>query len=101
MSPSMTAQEALTLDVRLCTPGHLMAHVTAESLTIPAYDGIYQVLPGHAPMNMTLAEGDVTIACDTRVQTFEIQGGGVIAIEGPSVLIIADTLTQKNSGTES
>lgn len=55
------ADETTQLRVRLVTPERTLFEQTVASVLLPAKNGYFEVLPGHAPLMAELGAGDVTI----------------------------------------
>jgi F-type H+-transporting ATPase subunit epsilon len=55
------ADETTQLRVRLVTPERTLFEQAADAVLLPAKNGYFEVLPGHAPLMAELGAGDVTI----------------------------------------
>jgi F-type H+-transporting ATPase subunit epsilon len=55
------ADETTQLRVRLVTPERTLFEQGADAVLLPAKNGYFEVLPGHAPLMAELGAGDVTI----------------------------------------
>ena len=55
------ADETNLLRVRLVTPERTMCEVAATAVELPAKNGYFEVLYGHAPLMAELGAGDVTL----------------------------------------
>jgi F-type H+-transporting ATPase subunit epsilon len=55
------ADESNQLRVRLVTPERTMCEVTATAVELPAKNGYFEVLYGHAPLMAELGAGDVIV----------------------------------------
>ena len=55
------AEESNQIRVRLVTPERTMCEVTATAVELPAKNGYFEVLYGHAPLVAELGAGDVIV----------------------------------------
>jgi F-type H+-transporting ATPase subunit epsilon len=55
------SDETTQLRVRLVTPERTLFEQVADAVLLPAKNGYFEVLPGHAPLMAELGAGDVTI----------------------------------------
>jgi F-type H+-transporting ATPase subunit epsilon len=55
------ADETNQLRVRLVTPERIMCEITATAVELPAKNGYFEVLYGHAPLVAELGAGDVIV----------------------------------------
>ena len=55
------SEEANQLSIRLVTPERTMCELTATAVELPAKNGYFEVLYGHAPLVAELGAGDVIV----------------------------------------
>jgi F-type H+-transporting ATPase subunit epsilon len=70
------------LPVQIVTPERIAWEGEADSVVVPAYDGLWGILPGHAPLLAQLTAGVVQIRRGDDVRTLVVSGGFVEVHEG-------------------
>ncbi|MCX7805397.1 MAG: ATP synthase F1 subunit epsilon [Planctomycetota bacterium] len=82
-----TAREKI-VTVRVISPSREVLVARAESVTFPAFDGSWGVLPGHAPMAGLLGTGIVTLRMpDGATSSVAVRGGFVRVSHGEVVIL--------------
>ena len=80
----------LKLGLRIVTPDKLIYEGTATNISAIGPDGIFSVLPRHAPMIATLARGEIKI--EDGDKTFYVMvDSGVLEVSEEKVNILAGT----------
>ena len=80
----------LKLGLRIVTPDKLIYEGTATSISAIGPDGVFSVLPRHAPMIATLARGEIKI--EDGAKTFYVMvDSGVLEVSEEKVNILAQT----------
>jgi len=80
----------LKLGLRIVTPDKLIYDGTATNISAIGPDGIFSVLPRHAPMIATLARGEIKI--EDGAKTFYVMvDSGVLEVSEEKVNILAGT----------
>ena len=64
----------------------------ADSVVVPAYDGLVGILPRHAPFLTLLGRGTLTISGSGGVNRFQV-AGGVLQVARDIVRIVAGSAT--------
>ncbi|OGR84925.1 MAG: ATP synthase F1 subunit epsilon [Elusimicrobia bacterium RIFCSPLOWO2_01_FULL_54_10] len=78
------------LDLEVITPERLAFSEQADSITIPALEGEIGILPGHAPLLVQLATGELRIQSGDRTEFFAVSGGFVEVLRN-RVHVFAET----------
>jgi len=79
-----------TIKLEVISPARTVISVEAESVTVPAEDGLLGILPRHAPTVVLLAPGVLSYASRGESHRLAV-GGGFCEITGDRVLVVADT----------
>lgn len=61
--------------LRILTPEMVVLEDNVDSVQVPALDGLYELLPNHAPIFLALASGVVRMTQAGEVETWTIQSG--------------------------
>ena len=81
---------AETTKLELVTPDRIMAQKAVQMVVAPGADGLFGVLPRHAPLLAGLERGIVEVYEDGKVTDRIMIDGGVADVSGESVTIIAE-----------
>ncbi len=83
---------AETVRLEVVTPDReVLAVDTEEVVEVPGGDGLFGVLPGHAPLISTLAPGVVAYLTDPDNQQSLVVGGGFAIVQDEVVTVLAET----------
>ncbi len=63
------------IELEVITPERLAFAELADFVSLPAIDGEVGILPGHAPLLVQLATGELRIRCGERTEHFAVSGG--------------------------
>ena len=77
-----------TFRLRVIASDGLRADETVSSVILPAYDGKYGILRGHAPLILLLTAGDVSFTREDGSRDSVRVTGGVADIDGNVDVII-------------
>jgi F-type H+-transporting ATPase subunit epsilon len=61
--------------VTVISPEQAVFEGDADSVTVPAHDGLVGILPGHAPFMTLLGEGTLTVRAAAETLTFAVRQG--------------------------
>lgn len=78
-----------TILVKIITPSHLLLECEASIATMPGSEGVFGVLPKHAPLVASLKAGVVTIAANNKNFRYFIDDG-IAQVTGEEVNIITE-----------
>ena len=81
---------AETTQLELVTPARIMAHKSVQMVVVPGVEGLFGVLPRHAPLLADLTRGIVEVHEDGKVTDRFMIDGGVADVSGESVTILAE-----------
>ena len=79
-----------SLSVEIVTPYGLKFTGEAQSCTAPSPDGIFQILPGHAPLLSLLDVGEIKLLIENRIR-YMATSGGFLEVKANHVTIMAET----------
>ena len=81
---------AETTQLELVTPARIMAQQAVEMVVAPGVEGLFGVLPRHAPLLAVLARGVVELHQSGKVTDRYMIDGGLADVSGESVIILAE-----------
>ena len=81
---------AETTQLELVTPASVMARQDVEMVVAPGVDGLFGVLPRHAPLLAGLKRGVVELYQNGKVSDRYMIDGGLADVSGESVTILAE-----------
>ena len=76
--------------IELVTPARIMLTLSAEMVVMPGIEGLFGVLPRHAPMLAGLQRGVVEIYEAGQITNRIMIDGGLADVTGESVTILAE-----------
>ena len=81
---------AETTQLELVTPGRIMAQKEVQMVVMPGVEGLFGVLPRHAPLLAGLDRGVVEVHEDGKITDRIMIDGGFADVSGGSVTIMAE-----------
>ena len=81
---------AETTKLELVTPAHIMAQKAVQMVVVPGVEGLFGVLPRHAPLLAGLERGIIEVHEDGKVTDRIMIDGGLADVSGDSVTILAE-----------
>ena len=81
---------AETTELELVTPARVMAQQTVEMVVAPGVEGLFGVLPRHAPLLADLKRGVVEVYQNGKVTDRFMIDGGLADVSGKNVTILAE-----------
>ena len=81
---------AETTQLELVTPARIMAQQAVEMVVAPGVEGLFGVLPRHAPLLADLTRGVVELHQNGKVTDRFMIDGGLADVSGESVTILAE-----------
>ena len=81
---------AETTQLELVTPSRTMARQAVEMVVAPGVEGLFGVLPRHAPLLADLTCGVVELHQNSKVTDRYMIDGGLADVSGESVTILAE-----------
>jgi F-type H+-transporting ATPase subunit epsilon len=83
---------AETVRLEVVTPDREVLSIdTEEVVEVPGGDGLFGVLPGHAPLISTVEPGVVAYLTDPDTQRSLVVGGGFAIVQDEVVTVLAET----------
>ena len=74
----------------ILTPTHRVFAGESESIVLPGSEGLFGVLPGHAPLLARLAAGRIKV-CQGAQEHYFICGPGVADVDPKHVTVLVDS----------
>ena len=84
-----------TIQCVVVTPERTELDVTAESVTVPLFDGELGILPGHSPLVGRLGFGLLRIKTSGQLQNYFVEGG-FVQVANNVVSVLTDKLLAAN-----
>ena len=81
---------AETTQLELVTPARIMAQQTVEMVVAPGVEGLFGVLPRHAPLLADLTRGTVDVYQNGKISDRYMIDGGLADVSGERVTILAE-----------
>ena len=81
---------AETTLLELVTPARIMTQKSVQMVVAPGVEGLFGVLPRHAPLLVDLKRGIVEVHEDGKVTDRFMIDGGLADVSGESVTILAE-----------
>ena len=81
---------AETTQLELVTPARIMAQQAVEMVVAPGVEGLFGVLPRHAPLLADLTRGVVELHQNGKVTDRFMIDGGLADVSGESVTILVE-----------
>ena len=81
---------AETTQLELVTPARVMAQKSVQMVVAPGVEGLFGVLPRHAPLLADLARGIIEVHEDGKIIDRFMIDGGLADVSGESVTILAE-----------
>lgn len=78
--------------LKLLTPETTLLHGQVESVRMPATDGVYELLPHHAPTFITLTSGYIYVTQGSEVKQWSIGGGTCHMEDNICTLMVTDVI---------
>ena len=88
---------AETTQLELVTPARIMAQKSVQMVVAPGVEGLFGVLPRHAPLLADLTHGIVEVHEDGKVTDRFMIDGGLADVSGESVTILAERASDLGS----
>ena len=81
----------MPMQFKIITPMRTALEAEVTSIRLPACTGEMEVLPGHAAIISSVANGELTYTCPGQVPQSLFVGGGFLQVEKDDVLLVTDT----------
>ncbi len=83
----------MPLTLEIVTPESRVYSETVDSVVIPALEGEVGILPGHLPLLVQVADGELRVTKGAETRDLVI-GGGFAQVEGDRVKVLAEFAIQ-------
>lgn len=64
-----------SIRLKVISPQKLLVDEEVKKVSLPSLDGYLGILPGHRPIFLSLAEGEIAYSLDGKKLSLPIQGG--------------------------
>lgn len=82
-----------SFEIEIVTPEQAVYKGTIASVMVPGSDGLFQVLPNHAPIISTLGTGDIRMGlADGGEQTYKVAGGVIEVMKNKAIVLVEKIL---------
>lgn len=81
----------MPMQFKIITPMRTALEAEVSSIRLPASQGEMEVLPGHAAIITSVANGELTYTCPGQTPLSLFVGGGFLQVENDNVLLVTDT----------
>ena len=81
----------MPMQFKIITPMRTALEAEVTAIRLPASTGEMEVLPGHAAIITSVANGELTYTCPGQVSESLFVGGGFLQVENDNVLLVTDT----------
>jgi F-type H+-transporting ATPase subunit epsilon len=69
--------ESAEILLEVVSPVETLVHRMVDSVQLPGTNGLFEVLPGHAPLISSLTEGQITYTSDNGKSSIKVHSGFV------------------------
>tara|TARA_B100000989_G_C19515450_1_gene461381 strand:+ start:1105 stop:1458 length:354 start_codon:yes stop_codon:yes gene_type:complete len=88
---------AETTHLELVTPARVIVQQAVEMVVVPGVEGLFGVLPRHAPLLADLTRGVVELHQNGKVTNRFMIDGGLADVSGESIIILSERAIQLDS----
>lgn len=81
----------MPMQFKIITPMRTALEAEVTSIHLPATTGEMEVLPGHASIITSVANGELTYICPGQAPQSLFVGGGFLQVDKDDVLLVTDT----------
>ncbi len=81
----------MPMQFRIITPMRTALEAEVTLIRVPASKGEMEVLPGHASIITSVANGELTYICPGQEAESLFVGGGFLQVDNDDVLLVTDT----------
>jgi len=82
------------MHITVISPEKAIFDGDASSVTVPAYDGLVGILPGHAPFMTLLGDGTLTVQDAGETHAFQVQRGFLQVVDD-NVRVVTEQATEQ------
>lgn len=81
------------IHLEIVTPGRIVFNEDVKSFTAPGIEGMFQILPKHAPFITTIVPGPVKFVTKEDETRFFATSGGTVEVHNNQITMLAETIT--------
>ncbi len=81
----------MPMQFKIITPMRTALEAEVSAIRVPASKGEMEVLPGHASIITSVANGELTYTCPGQPPQSLFVGGGFLQVDKDDVLLVTDT----------
>ena len=81
----------MPMQFKIITPMRTALEAEVTAIHLPATTGEMEVLPGHASIITSVANGELTYTCPGQAPQSLFVGGGFLQVDHDDVLLVTDT----------
>lgn len=81
----------MPMQFKIITPMRTALEAEVSAIRVPASKGEMEVLPGHASIITSVANGELTYTCPGQAPQSLFVGGGFLQVDNDDVLLVTDT----------
>ena len=81
----------MPMQFKIITPMRTALEAEVSSIRLPASQGEMEVLPGHAAIITSVANGELSYTCPGKPAESLFVGGGFMQVDNDQVLLVTDT----------
>ena len=81
----------MPMQFKIITPMRTALEAEVTSIHLPATTGEMEVLPGHASLITSVANGELSYTCPGQAPQSLFVGGGFLQVDNDDVLLLTDT----------
>ncbi len=83
-----------TFEIEIVTPEQAVYKGTIVSVLVPGSEGLFQVLPNHAPIISTLKKGNIRMGLPNgEDQTYKVAGGVIEVMNNKAIVLVEKILS--------
>lgn len=84
---------ANTFEIEIVTPEQSVYQGSITSVMVPGSEGLFQVLPNHAPIISTLGTGNIRMGLpEGGEQTYKVAGGVIEVMKNKTIVLVEKIL---------
>ena len=81
--------------LEIVTPKKVFLSDDVKSITAPGIEGLFQILPKHAPFVTTIVPGKVKVTTKEGAELIYATSGGTLEVNSNKIIFLAETIESK------
>lgn len=90
----------MRLSLTILTPADELFSGQVDNVKVPAVDGIYELLPEHAPIFIALQAGALTVSTSEKTESWFVEGGTCHMLNNQCVVTLKGIIDMTTLSTE-